>query len=91
MFAKLRAFWSFESEKVWSAPAATPFTSAKRSASAPNSSTYSTGLTTLCLDFDIFSVPLRTIPWRYTVRNGTSPMFSRPIMIMRATQKKMMS
>ena len=30
-------------------------------------------------------------PWMYTARNGTSPVNLRPIMIIRATQKKMMS
>jgi hypothetical protein len=32
-----------------------------------------------------------TIAVRYTVRNGTFPMKCRPIIIIRATQKKMMS
>ena len=32
-----------------------------------------------------------TIEVRYTVRNGTLPMKCRPIIIIRATQKKMMS
>ncbi len=41
---------------------------------------------------DIFSpFSSTTIGVRYTVRNGTLPMKCRPIIIMRATQKKMMS
>jgi len=47
---------------------------------------------TFPLVFDIFSpFSSRTIAWRYTVRKGTSPMKCSPIIIMRATQKKMMS
>ena len=33
----------------------------------------------------------RTMPWMYTSRNGTSPVNLSVIMIIRATQKKMMS
>ena len=47
---------------------------------------------TLPLVFDIFSpCSSRMRPVMYTSRNGTSPMNFRPIIIMRATQKKMMS
>ena len=96
LFANSFAFWSLPSEIWLSAPAETPFTSAKRSVSAPCSSMIPTGLSTLPFDFDIFSErppgwPTRTRPWRYTAENGMSPMFSMPIMIIRATQKKMMS
>ena len=43
-------------------------------------------------DFDIFSPSASsTSPWMYTSSNGTSSMNSTPIMIIRATQKKMMS
>ena len=43
-------------------------------------------------DFEIFlPSSLRTRPCRYTVWKGTSPVNSRPSMIMRATQKKRMS
>ena len=33
----------------------------------------------------------RTVPWMYTSRKGISPMNSQPAMIMRATQKKIIS
>ena len=47
---------------------------------------------TLPFILDIFSpFSSRTMACRNTVRNGTSPMKWRPIIIMRATQKKMMS
>ncbi len=47
---------------------------------------------TLPFIFDIFSpFSSLTIGCRYTVRNGTFPMKWRPAIIMRATQKKMMS
>ena len=36
-------------------------------------------------------VASRTMPWMYTLRNGTSPVKRSVIMIIRATQKKMMS
>ena len=91
LFANSFAFCSFASESVWSAPAATPFTSAKRSASAPNCSMKPSGLMTLPVDLLIFSPSTRTRPWRYTVWNGMSPISSMPIMIMRATQKNRMS
>ena len=32
-----------------------------------------------------------TTEWMYTSRNGTSPMYSRPIITMRATHRKMIS
>jgi hypothetical protein len=52
----------------------------------------SSGSSTLPLDFDILSPCSSLIrPVMYTSRNGTSPMNFRPIIIMRATQKKMMS
>ena len=47
---------------------------------------------TLPLLLDIFwPRSSRTRPWMKTSRNGTSPMNLRPIIIIRATQKKMMS
>ena len=47
---------------------------------------------TLPFTFDIFSpFSSATMACRYTVRNGTFPMKCRPIIIMRATQKKRMS
>ena len=52
----------------------------------------SSGSSMLPLVFDIFSpCSSRMSPVMYTSRNGTSPMNFRPIIIMRATQKKMMS
>ena len=52
----------------------------------------SSGSITLPFIFDIFSpFSSRTIACRYTVRNGTSSMKCRPIIIIRATQKKRMS
>ena len=62
------------------------------SASSAMPSTMSSGSMTLPLDLDIFSpCSSRMRPVMYTSRNGTSPMNFRPIIIMRATQKKMMS
>ncbi len=50
------------------------------------------GSMTLPLDLLIFCPrSSRTRPWMNTVRNGTSPMKCSPIIIIRATQKKMMS
>ena len=86
LFTNRRPFSSLPSENSLSAPADTPFTSAYRSASAPCSSIMPTGLTTLPLDLLIFWLPIRTRPCRYTVWKGTAPMFSRPIIIIRATQ-----
>ena len=52
----------------------------------------SMGSRMLPFDFDILLPSAsRTSPWMYTSRNGTSPMNFSPNMIMRATQKKMMS
>ncbi len=43
-------------------------------------------------DFDIFRPwPSRTMLFRYTSRNGDTPVNSYPAITMRATQKKMMS
>ena len=58
----------------------------------PMPSTISSGSMTLPFDFDILSPDSSRIrPVMYTSRNGTSPMNLRPIIIIRATQKKMMS
>ena len=76
-----------------SRPCAAMAASVKRSASAPYSSISSSGSMTLPLDFDIFC-PLLVAHQRVDVdRRGTAPrcMKCRPIIIMRATQKKMMS
>ena len=66
--------------------------SVKRSASAPTSLTTSSGSITLPIVFDIFRpCSSRTRPLRNTCENGAFPVKRRPIMIMRATQKKRMS
>ncbi len=52
----------------------------------------STGSITLPSDFDIFLPSWsRTMPWIYTSLNGTLPVKWVVIIIMRATQKKMIS
>ncbi len=66
--------------------------SVKRTASAPWRSISSRGSSTFPLDLLIFA-PLasRTRPWITTSRNGARPVRCSPIIIIRATQKKMMS
>ena len=67
-------------------------TMVKRRASAPNSSTSSSGSMTLPLDFDILAPSASRIRALMKTRsNGTFPVKCRPIIIIRATQKKMMS
>ena len=62
------------------------------SASSSMPSIRSSGSRILPLDLDIFCPSeSRTRPVTYTSRNGTSPMNFSPIMIILATQKKMMS
>jgi hypothetical protein len=64
----------------------------KRMASVPYRACSSAGSITFPLLLDIFwPAASRTRPWMYTSRNGGASMNLRPIMIMRATQKKMMS
>ncbi len=63
LFAKFLEFSSFWRPSFRSLPGAVPWTSAKRSASAPNSSIVAIGSTTLPFVFDIF--------WPYGSR--TSP------------------
>ncbi len=76
----------------WSMPGAVPLTSAKRSASAPTSSMTPSGSTTLPRVLDILApTGSRTMPWRYTMLNGSRPVSHSPSIIIRATQKKMMS
>ena len=66
--------------------------SVKRNASAPISPISSSGSTTLPLDLLILRPwASRTSDVTYTDRNGTSCRKRRPSIIMRATQKKMMS
>ncbi len=75
-----------------SRPCAVIEASVKRSASAPYVLVTSRGSITFPRVLDIFSpFSSRTIAWRKTVLNGTSSMKCRPIIIIRATQKKMMS
>ncbi len=63
-----------------------------RTASVPKRSMMTSGSITFPFVFDIFWLSAsRTRPWMCTSRNGTSPVHSRPSMIMRETQKKRMS
>ena len=55
LFAKLRAFSTLAVPNRWSLPGVAPWTSAKRSASAPSSSIVASGSTELPLVFDIFA------------------------------------
>jgi hypothetical protein len=64
----------------------------KRTASAPYSSMTAIGSGELPSDFDILRPSgSRTMPLNSTWANGTACLNSIPAMIMRATQKKMMS
>ena len=75
-----------------SLPGVLPVMSMKRRVSAPYLSMTSTGSMPLPSDFDILRPSLsRTRPWMNTWRKGMSLPNSKPIMTMRATQKKMMS
>ena len=73
-------------------PGVAPWISANRRASAPDSSMTPSGSTTLPFVFDIFwPSGSRIRPDRYTLWKGTSSVSVRPSIIIRATQKKMMS
>ena len=75
-----------------SCPVAVSAMRLNRSASAEKSRMMSSGSIELPRLLDILRPWLsRTVPCRYTRRNGTSPMNSSPAMIMRETQKKMIS
>jgi len=92
LLAKARELAMRSSLSAMSMPGAAPRSSAKRTASVPYSSITSSGSIVLPFVFDIFCRwASRTSPWMYTVRKGTSPVHSRPSMIMRATQKNRMS
>ena len=92
LLAKLRAASSLLSLRRVSLPGVVPVVSANRSASVPYCSIASMGSITLPRVLDIFAPSAsRTSPAMYTVPKGTSSMFSRPSMTMRATQKKRMS
>ena len=92
LLAKFRAFSSLVVPKRWSWPAVVPWITAKRRASAPVSSMTPSGSTTSPFVLDIF-LPSgsRISPDRYTVRKGSLPVRWSPSIIIRATQKKMMS
>ncbi len=55
LFAKFRAFSTFAWPNFWSSPGVVPWTSANRSASAPDSSIVASGSTVLPFVFDIFA------------------------------------
>ncbi len=79
-------------EKRVSLPGLTPMDREKRRASAPYSSMISRGSTPLPRDLDIFRPSSsRTRPWMSTVLKGVSPISSTPQVIIRETQKVMMS
>ncbi len=93
LLANLLDAWTQSSPIGTSVPGLAPLARVKRTASEPYLSIQSSGSTTLPKDFDIF-LPRssRTRPVRAIVLNGTSPsMAYRPNIIIRATQKKMMS
>ena len=92
LLAKFLDAWRRPGLRRVSLPGALPVVRAKRRASAPYSLIASTGSSTLPLVLLILApCSSRTRPWRYTVPKGASPMFSMPIITMRATQKKRMS
>ena len=92
LVTKLRPSATRAGPSLMSRPGPVSVQTAKRRASAPYSSIMASGSMTLPFDLDIFwPRSSRTRPWMHTVRNGTSPMKCRPIIIIRATQKKMMS
>ena len=92
MFAKLRAASSFAGPSRVSFPGDVPTVTANRSASAPYLSMASSGSTTFPRVLLIFAPSTSRIrPLRYTVWKGAFPVFSSPIMIIRATQKNRMS
>ena len=89
---KLRPISSLSIEMKTSMPGEVVCISVKRRASALYLPMISSGSRELPSDLDILRpCASRTTPCRTTLRNGTSPMNRQPAMIMRATQKKMMS
>ena len=92
LFTRFRLDVTRSIERLTSWPGVVPVARVKRSASAPYSAMVLSGFTTLPSDLDIFRpCSSRTSPCRNTVLKGASPVNSRPIMIIRATQKKRMS
>ena len=84
------------SHSAWSnrmsLPAGAESSNPMRTPSAPYWSMRARGSGELPSDLDILRPSLsRTMPVKYTLRKGMSPRYSYPAMIMRATQKKMMS
>ena len=93
LLAKLRDALTQSSPIGTSVPGLAPLARVKRSASEPYASIQSSGSTTLPKDFDIFlPCSSRTSPVSAMVWNGAAPSIAyRPNIIIRATQKKMMS
>ncbi len=92
LLQKLRPCSQRESSYIMSLPAGAPSISPMRTPSAPNLSIRSRGSGELPSDFDILRPILSlTIPVKYTLLNGLLSANSYPAMIMRATQKKIMS
>ena len=92
LLLKLRPCSQRLSSKRMSLPAGAESIMPMRTPSAPNFSISSMGSGELPRLFDILRPSLsRTIPVKYTFLNGNLPMYSSPAIIIRATQKKMMS
>ncbi len=81
----------FAAASLWAA-SMSPWVDFSRSASWEMPSITSSGSIVLPFDFDIFwPSASRTIALMYTSRKALTPANCRVVMIMRATQKKMMS
>src|SRR6187399_580949 len=92
LLVKLRPSSSFSSSKKTSFPGGESIDRVKRNASVPQLSMMSRGSGELPSDLLILRPwPSRTMPVKNTCRNGISPRKKSDAMIMRATQKKMMS
>src|SRR5690606_17791793 len=92
LFAKLRPCSQYASSNMRSLPEGEDMSIPTRRPSVPYCSINSIGSGELPNDLDIFRPNLsRTIPVRYTLRNGGFCVSSCPIMIMRATQKNRIS
>ncbi len=92
LLPKLRLASTFWSERRLSFPGEAWVTRVYRRASAPYWLETSIGSMPLPFVLLILAPSMsRTMPWRYTVRNGTSPIISIPMNTIRATQWKMIS
>ena len=92
LLLKLRPCSHKLSSKRMSLPAGAESIIPMRTPSAPNFSMSSMGSGELPRLLDILRPSLsRTIPVKYTFLNGNLPIYSSPAMIIRATQKKIMS